>query len=171
LSFSSSGIGSGTHYAGERFKLAAKIDALHIPYKGTPEALNDAVGGRVQYTLSSVLPAVPLIKSGRLLAFAVTTPLRAVPLPDVPTVAELGLPDAECDGWYGAFVQSRTPRSIVMALSREIGRILDLPEVQEKIIALGATVKHSTPDVFDAMVSEEIVLRRKIFGASGAKAQ
>lgn len=170
LTFASAGIGSGTHYAGERFKLAAKIDAVHVPYKGTPEALNDTVGARVQYSMTSILPSVPLIKSGRLLALAVSTAHRAVPLPDVPTFAELGLPDAECDGWYGAFVQSRTPRSIVNALSREIARILELPEVQERIAAQGATVKHSMPEAFDTMVREEILLRRKIFGASGAKA-
>ncbi len=170
LSFSSSGIGSGNHFAEERFKLAAKIDALHVPYKGTPEALNDAVAGRVQYTMSTTLLAVPLIKSGRLVALAVTTPQRATPLPDVPTMSESGLPEAECDGWYGAFAQSRTPRSIVNALSQEIGRILELPEVQERVTALGVTVHHSTPEVFDKMVREEIVMRRKSFGASGAKA-
>jgi tripartite-type tricarboxylate transporter receptor subunit TctC len=171
FSFSSAGIGSGTHYGGERFKLAARIDAVHVPYKGTPEALNDTVGGRVQYSMTSILPSVPLIKSGRLLALAVSTPYRAAPLPDVPTFAELGLPDAECDGWYGVFVQPRTPRSIVNALSKEIARILELPDVQEKIAAQGARVKHSTPEAFDTMVRAEILLRRKIFGASGAKAE
>jgi tripartite-type tricarboxylate transporter receptor subunit TctC len=114
---------------------------------------------------------VPLIKSGRLAALAVTTSQRAVPLPDVPTLAEVGLPDAECDGWYGAFVQSRTPRSIVNALSKEIARILELRDVQEKIAAQGATIKHSTPEAFDKMVRAEILLRRKIFGAAGTKAE
>lgn len=123
-------------------------------------------------------PFVLIVAPGRgvkslkeLIALAVTTPQRAAPLPDVPAVAELGLPEAECDGWYGAFVQSKTPRSIVNALSLEIARILELADVQEKIIALGATINHSTPEAFDKMVRAEILLRRKIFGASGAKVE
>ena len=171
LSFSSAGIASGTHYGGERFKLAAKIDVVHVPYKGSPAALNDVIGGRVQFMVSSILPAVPLIKSGRVVALAVTTPQRAAPLPDVPTVGELGLPEAQCDGWYGVFAQSRTPRSIVNALSEEIGRILDLRQVQEKITALGAMAHRSTPEALDKMMREEIVLRGETFRASGAKVE
>jgi len=169
LSFSSAGIGSGTHYGGERFNLAAKIQAVHVPYKGTPESLNDIIAGRVQYSVASIVPAVPLIKSGRLTALAVSTSYRAAALPDVPTVAEIGVPDAECDGWYGVFVQRRTPPAITTALSREIGRVLGLPDIQEKIVAQGGQAKPSTPEAFDAYVRSEILTRRKVFSAAGVK--
>jgi tripartite-type tricarboxylate transporter receptor subunit TctC len=171
LSYSSAGIASGTHYGGERFKLAAKIDVVHVPYKGTPEALNDVVGGRVQYMVASILPAVPLLKSGRLVALAITTPQRAAALPDVATVAELGLPEAECDGWYGVFAQSKTPRSIVNVLSQEIGRIVELPQVEEKVAALGAVAHRSTPEGLDKIMRKEIKLRGETFRAAGAKVE
>jgi tripartite-type tricarboxylate transporter receptor subunit TctC len=171
LNFGSAGIGSGTHYAGERFKLAAKIDVVHVPYKGTPEAQNDTIAGRLQYMMTAVLPSAPLIKAGKLVALAVTTPQRVVSLPDVPSMVEVGLPDAECDGWYGAFAPAKTPHPIVNALSKEIGAILELPEIRDKIAAQGVTIKPSAPEVFDKMVREEILLRRKIFGASGTKVE
>jgi len=170
LSFSSAGIGSGTHYAGERFKLAAHLDTVHVPYKGTPEAINDTIAGRVQYSMASIVPVGPLVKSGRILALAVSTSQRAPTLPGVPTLIEAGLPDAECDGWYGVFVQSTTPQAIVTALSQEIARILELPDISEKVVAQGGAVKHSTPEAFDRMVRDEIALRRKIFSASRTKA-
>ncbi|HSQ05943.1 MAG TPA: tripartite tricarboxylate transporter substrate binding protein [Burkholderiales bacterium] len=171
LNFGSSGLGGGTHYAGERFRLAAKIDAVHVPYKGTPEAQNDTIAGRLQFMMTPVLSSVPLIRTGKLLALAVSTPQRAVSLSDVPTLAEVGLPDGESDGWYGAFAPAKTPDAIVNTLAREIDRILGLPEIRDKITAQGVVIKATPPDVFDRMVRDEILLRRKIFGASGAKVE
>ena len=167
--FGSSGIGSGTHFAGELFKLAAGINVVHVPYKGTPEAINDTIAGRIQYFISPVLPAMSLIKGGRLLALAVTTRERLALMPDLPTIAEAALPGFEYDGWYGIFAPAKTPRAVINTISQEVGRILLLPDVKERIESQGATPKPSTPAEFDKLVREEIVMRGKVFKASGAR--
>jgi tripartite-type tricarboxylate transporter receptor subunit TctC len=169
INFGSSGIGSGVHYAGELFKLKAHIDVVHVPYRGTPEVLTDVMTGRIQFMLTPVLPAMPLVKSGRLLALAVSTSDRLTMLPEVPTVAEAAIPGFHYEGWYGLIAPAKTPRPIITRLSRESGRILMLPEVAERILSQGATPKPTTPEQFDALVREEIVMRGKIFKAAGAK--
>ena len=169
LNFSSSGIGSGTHYAGELFKLAAGINVVHVPYRGTPEAINDVISGRIQFMTAPVLPAMSLVRSGRLIALAVTTRERMALLPDVPTIAEAALPGFEYDGWYGILAPARTPRTIVNKMATEVGRILRLPDVAERIASQGAVPKPSTPQEFDKLVREEIVMRGKIFKAAGAR--
>ena len=145
INFASSGIGSSTHYAGELFKLAAKLNVVHVPYRGTPEALTDTITGRIHYYLASVIVAIPPIREGRLLGLAVTTVQRAPLLPDVPTVAEAGLPGFDYDGWIGMLAPSATPRPIIDRLSRKVARILDLPEIRERIASLGGRVNSSTP--------------------------
>jgi len=169
LNFSSSGIGSGTHYAGELFKLAAGINVVHVPYRGTPEAINDVISGRIQFMTAPVLPVMSLVKSGRLLALAVTTRERMALLPELPTVAEAALPGFEYDGWYGIFTPAKTPRAVINKMATEVARILKLPDVAEKILNTGAVPKPSTPQEFDKLVREEIVMRRKVFKAAGVK--
>ena len=169
LNFSSSGIGSGTHYAGELFKLAAGINVVHVPYRGTPEAINDVISGRIQFMTAPVLPVMSLVKSGRLLALAVTTRERMGLLPELPTVAEAALPGFEYDGWYGIFTPAKTPRAVINKMATEVARILKLPDVAEKILNTGAVPKPSTPQEFDKLVREEIVMRRKVFKAAGVK--
>jgi len=171
INFGSSGIGSGTHFAGELFKLTARIDVVHVPYRGTPEALTDTMAGRVQFFLSPVLPSMALVKSGRVLALGVTTRDRLAMLPDVPTIAEAALPGFDYDGWYGLVAPARTPRAIINALSREVGRILRLPDVTERIASQGATPRPTTPEEFERFVRDDIVARSKVFKASGAKAE
>ncbi|MEO7728205.1 MAG: tripartite tricarboxylate transporter substrate binding protein [Burkholderiales bacterium] len=168
--FSSSGIGSGTHYAGELFKLAAHINVVHVPYRGTPEAINDVISGRIQFMVAPVLPAMSLVKGGRLLALGVTTRERLALLPDLPTIAEAALPGFEYDGWYGILMPSKTPRAIINKISVEVARILKLPDVADKILATGAVPKSSTPAEFDKLIRDEIVMRGKVFKAAGAKA-
>jgi len=170
LNFGSSGIGSGTHFAGESFKLAAGINVVHVPYKGTPEAINDTIAGRVQFMLAPVLPAMALVKSGRLLALAVTTRQRIALLPDVPSASEVALPAWDYDGWYGLLAPARTPRPIINRLSREVGRIVGLPDVADRIAATGAVPRTTTPEEFDKLVRDDIVARGKIFKAAGARA-
>ena len=171
LNFGSTGLGSGPHYGAALFNLTADINAVHVPYRGSPESLTDLMAGRVQYVLSPVLAASPLIKGGRLLALGVTTVQRAPALPEVPTIAEAGLAGFEYQGWYGLLAPGKTPRKIVNLLSKEIGRIVELPEVKERIASQGAIAKRSTPEEFDKLVHEEIKTRTRVWKAAGVKVE
>lgn len=169
INFASSGVGSGTHYTGELFKLAAKIDVVHVPFKGTPEALTDTMAGRVQYYLSPVMPALPLIRSGRLLALGVTTSERAPLLPDVPSLGEAALPGFQYDGWFGIWAPTKTPRRTIDKVAREVARILAFSDVKDRIVSQGATPKSSTPAELDRLVRSEVETRSKVLAASGAR--
>jgi len=171
LNFASTGLGSGPHYGAELFKLAAGIGAVHVPYRGSPETLTDVMSGRVHFVLSPVLAASPLVRSGRVVALGVTTPYRAQALPDVPTIAEAGLPGFVYQGWYGMLTPGKTPRKIVNLLSGEVGQILEMPEVRERIANQGAAALRSTPEAFDKLVHEEIVTRTKVWKAAGVKVE
>ena len=169
LNFGSSGIGSGTHYGGELFNLAAGIKAVHIPYKGTPEVITDTVTGRLHYAMSPLLAAVPQVRSGRLLMIGVTSPQRLAILPDVPTISEAALPGFDYQGWFGVLAPARVPQPVIAKLNAEIGRIIAMPETQERISRDGSTPKTSTPEAFEKLVREEIVTRKKVFQAAGVK--
>ena len=171
LNFASTGLGSGTHYGAALFNLAAGIKAEHIPYRGSPETLTDLMAGRVQYITSPVLAAAPLIQGGKVLALGVTTPYRAKALPDVPTIAEAGLPGFVYEGWYGMLAPGKTPRKIVNKLNAEVVRILAMPDVQEQISNRGAIAKSSSPEAFDALVHKEIETRRKVWKAAGVSVE
>ncbi|HZN24340.1 MAG TPA: tripartite tricarboxylate transporter substrate binding protein [Burkholderiales bacterium] len=169
LNFGSTGLGSGPHYGAALFNLTADINAVHVPYRGSPESLTDLMAGRVQYILSPVLAATPLVKGGRLLALGVTTAQRAPALPDVPTIAEAGLTGFEYQGWYGVLAPSRTPRGIIDRLATEIRAIIDMPDTKERIASQGAAAKSSTPDEFHKLVQDEIRTRMKVWKAAGVK--
>ncbi|HUP95079.1 MAG TPA: tripartite tricarboxylate transporter substrate binding protein [Burkholderiales bacterium] len=169
LTYGSAGIGSGTHFAAEFFNMTAGIKTVHVPYRGSPEALTDTMSGRIHYSMSPMLTAVPLIRSGRVFAIGVTSPQRVPALPDVPTIAEAALPGFAYEGWFGVLAPSRTPRALVTRLSHEIGRIIMLPENQERISRDGSTARASTPEQFEKLVRDEIVTRRKVFKAAGVK--
>lgn len=171
LTFGSGGIGTGNHYATELFNLTVGIKGVHVPYRGTADALTDSVAGRLHYFLSPVLPAVPMIKNKRLLALAVTTTQRLPPLPDVPTVAEAGVAGFGYVGWYGLLASRKTPRNIVNLLSREVGRILELPDVKERIANQGAAAQRSTPEELDKLIRDDIETRKKVWKAAGVKAE
>jgi len=171
LNFGSTGLGSGPHYGAELFMLAAGIGAVHVPYRGSPESLTDLMAGRVHFILSPVLAASPLVKGGRLLALGVTTTYRAQAMPDVPTIAEAGLPGFEYQGWYGMLAPGKTPRKIVNLLSAEVGGIIDLPETRERIANQGAAARRSTPEAFDKIVRDEIATRTKVWKAAGVKVE
>jgi len=127
------------------------------------------MAGRVQYLLSPVLSAVPLVRAGRLVALGVTTSERAPGLPEVPTIAEAGLAGFEYQGWYGILAPGKTPRRIVNQLAAEIARIIDSPEAKERIASQGAVAKTGTPEQFDKLVRDEIVTRIKVWKAAGVK--
>ena len=169
LSFGSAGTGSGTHMGGEQFKFAAGIDAVHIPYKGTPEALVDTMAGRIQYWFSPMGPAFSLIRDGRLLALAVTTAQRSPVLPEVPTTAEAGLPGFEHDAWYGIFAPGKTPRAIVAQVNGAMARVVGLSELKERMGSQGVVMKPSTPEEFRKLVASDIASMSKIVKAAGIR--
>ena len=171
LNFGSSGIGSGPHYGAELFNLTAGIKGVHVPYRGSPEVLNDMMAGRIDYFFSPILAASALIRSKRVVALGVTTSQRAPAMPDVPTIAEAGLPGFEYQGWYGILAPARTPRAIVNQLSAELARIVDMPDVKEHIGNQGASAKSSTPEAFDKLAKDEITTRMKVWKAAGVKAE
>ena len=162
INFATAGIGSGTHLNAEQFRFAAAIDVAHVPYKGPNEALLDTMTGRVQYPISPLVPALPLIREGSVLALAVTTAQRTPMLPDVPTVAEAALPGYEFQAWFGMFAPGATPREIVDPLSREVARIIQLPDVAKQMTSQGEMPRSSTPDEFARFVRAEIDKYKKI---------
>jgi len=155
LNFGSGGKGIQSHISGEMFKSAAGVDIVHVPYKGTVQAVGDLVAGQVQMVFSDMVPAMPHIRAGRLRALAVTTRERAAVLPDVPTMIEAGVPDYESGVWWAVLAPKGTPEAIVGRLNAELGRIVKLPDVQEKYANLGVSTEHSTPAyVLERMRSE-----------------
>jgi len=169
MSFGSAGVGSSTHFAGEQFKLAAGLNAVHVPYKGPPEALLDTMTGRIQYCLSPLLPAVPFITDKKLLPLAVTTAERSSMLRDVPTIAEAGVPDYEYQDWWGAFGPATTPPAVIDKVSKEIARVLELPDVRKQLLSQGAEARSSTPQEFAAFVRAKIEAARKVATAAGIR--
>jgi tripartite-type tricarboxylate transporter receptor subunit TctC len=146
LNFGSGGKGIQSHVSGEMFKSAAGVDIVHIPYKGTVQAVSDLVAGQVQLVFADMVPAMPHIKAGRLRALAVTTEQRSPVLPDVPTMIESGIAGYRAGVWWAVMAPKGTPEAIVNRLNAELGRIVNLPEVREKYASLGVSPEHSTPE-------------------------
>ena len=167
--FASSGNGTSQHLSGELFKSMSGTDMQHIPYKGSPPALQDVMGGQVTMTFDNITTAWPLAKSGKLRALAVTTATRSSIAPDVPTLAESGLPGFEVGSWQGVFAPAGTPPDIVRRLNTEIVRILGLPDVKEKLAGLGAELVGNTPEEFAVLVKAEVVKWADVVKKSGAK--
>ena len=169
LTFGSGGIGTSNHLAGEMFKSATSSDMLHVPYKGTPAAYTDLLAGRVSLMFDNIVAAMPQIKSGALKAIAVTSAQRAPSLPNVPTVAESGIPGFEAVSWIGALVPVGTPKTIVDQLHTDIVAVLRMPSVQEQLAQSGAIVVGNTQDQFAAWNRSEIAKWTKAVKDSGAK--
>ena len=169
FNFSSAGIGSGTQINGEMFKLAAGIDATHVAYKGAPEALNNVIAGSVQFNFSPVLVAAGQVRAGRVLALAVSTAARSPMFPDVPTVAEAGVPGFDYDQWYGLLASAKTPRPVINLVNKEVVRILNLPDMKERMLSQGATPKPTTPEQFDAFIRSEVKKFAAVIIAAGAR--
>jgi len=148
LTFGSSGTGAASHLAGELFKSMAGVDMLHVPYKGTGQAVKDLLGGQIDVMFAPGETVMPQVKAGRLRALAVTSARRASALPDLPTVAEAGVPGYEAIGWFGLLAPAATPRALVEKLSRDANAVLADREVRSKMLALGAEPSGDTPDEF-----------------------
>jgi tripartite-type tricarboxylate transporter receptor subunit TctC len=168
-SFASSGNGTSQHLSGELFKAQAGVDMQHIPYKGSPPALADVVGGQVAMTFDNITTAWPLAKGGKLKALAVTTAKRSSIAPEVPTLAEAGLPGYEIGSWQGVFAPAGTPPDIVRRLNAEIVKIINTPDVQKKLLDLGAEPVAHSADEFGAFVKNEVVKWADVVKKSGAK--
>ncbi len=169
MSFASAGVGSATHMNAEKFKVAAKIDVLHVPYKGTPEALNDVMGGRVDYFFSPVVSALSIVRDKRLQALAVGSPKRASVLPDVPTTEEAGYKGSSYNYWAGVLAPARTPPAAIERLNKELVAVLALPEVKERLAKIGADPSPTTPREFDELVARELVENGELVKAAGIK--
>jgi tripartite-type tricarboxylate transporter receptor subunit TctC len=169
LTFGSAGIGSATHMGGEQFKYVAGINVVHVPYRGTPEALIDTMTGRIQYWFSPMGPAVPFVADGRLLALAVTTAQRSPLFPAVPTVAEAALPGFDFDPWYAVLTAAKTPRPIVNQLNKEIDRVMSLADVKERMLFQGAVIKTTTPEEFAALLRADIATMSKVAKAANIR--
>ena len=170
LNFGSAGTGSGAHINAEQFRLAAGIAVNHVPYKGSPEAMTDTIAGRIQYFFAPLVPVMPFVKDGRLLALAVSTAQRSPVLADVPTIAEAALPGFEFDSWFGMLAPRATPRRTVDQISREVARILASPEIRQRMQNQGAVARASTPESFDAFIRSEVEKLGKVVVAAGARA-
>ena len=169
INFGSAGVGSGTHMTLEQFRLATGIKVAHVPYKGVPEVLTDTSTGRVHTSFAPIGNVLGMIKDGRLVPLAVSTSTRSPALPDVPALAEGAVPGLDWDQWYGMFAPAKTPRAIINQLSKEVARVLGLPEMKERISGRGSVPKPSTPEEFDAFVRAEVEKVSKVIRDGGIR--
>jgi tripartite-type tricarboxylate transporter receptor subunit TctC len=170
LNFSSAGVGSGSHFTAELFRSMAGVQVVHVPFKGIPEALTETMSGRVQFFMSPIANAVNLVKEGKLVALGVTSPARDPLVPEVPTIAEAGVPGFESELWFGLLTSSKTPRARIAQLNREITRILREPEVKRRWAPLGLEPIPSTPEQFDQRIASEIDVFTKLARVGNIKA-
>ena len=171
LTYASFGNGSSAHLAGELFRSMARIDILHIPYKGGAPAVSDLVGGQVSMMFNSLPAVVPQVKAGRLRGIAIASPQRANAAADVPTFAEAGLPGVEAGSWYGVFAPARTPEAVVVKLHSGIAAVLKLPDVQQRLTAEGAVAIGNSPEQFAAQIKGDIAKWGKVVQESGLQTE
>lgn len=169
LNFGSPGIGTPPHLAAELFKRAAGIDAVHIPYKGGGQEVSDLIAGHIDYAIEGLTVLLQYVQAGRLRPLAVTGPRRVASLPDVPTMAEAGVPGYEFQGWVGIAAPAATPKPIVAKLYREISTILATPEAREWFAAFGADPGADAPEVFAASIRAEHAKWGRVIRETGIK--
>jgi tripartite-type tricarboxylate transporter receptor subunit TctC len=171
LNFSSAGVGSGTHLNLEKLKLMAGIDVSHIPYKGTPEAIGDTIAGRVCCYFAPITAAVPHVKGGKAMALGVSSAKRSELLPDVPTIAEAGVPGFEYNLWVGLWGPPGLPKDIADKINKDVNRALASPDLKGQLSKLGAEPMHMTSAEFTQFVRKEIDESQRIIKAAGIKPQ
>jgi tripartite-type tricarboxylate transporter receptor subunit TctC len=169
VNYASAGAGNSSHLNGERFRMAAGIEAVHLPFKGAPEALTEVMAGRADFYFSPLVNALPLLREGRLQALAVSGSTRASALPDVPTTVEAGYPNSEYNFWAGVFAPAKTPADIRAKLHAEIAKALQHPAVRDKLTNLGADPMPLTSAQFEALVRREIEDNTRLVKAVGIK--
>ena len=169
LNYASAGSGTPGHLGMELFKTLTRTQIVHVPYKGGAPAVADTVGGQVMIDLAVVPDALPFVKAGRLRALGVSTLKRSLIVPQIPTIAEAGVPGYEVIGWYGFLAPAGTPRDIVTKLNQEIVRTLHLPDIKERLVGLGFEVAGNSPEEFAAWMKSERTKWAKVIQDSGAK--
>jgi tripartite-type tricarboxylate transporter receptor subunit TctC len=167
INYAAAGIGTPPHLTTERFRLAAQFEGQLVPFKGAPEALTEVLTGRVDFYFCPIIPAMPFIRDGKLLALAVSSSKRATALPDVPTTVETGFPDSDFDFWIGMVVPKKTPRDIVARIHHETVNGLADPSVKDKLAKLGVEPLIMTPDDFDARIAREAPIAMTLAKAAG----
>jgi tripartite-type tricarboxylate transporter receptor subunit TctC len=170
INYASTGIGTGSHLAAELFRLQAQVNIVHVPYQGSAQALTDLIAGRVQIFFNNALSAMPQVRSGKLRALAVTGPVRLAIAPEVPTVAESGLPGFETETWYGMLAPAGTPPALISRLHADVVKVIHLPEVQERFTGEATRAIGNTPGQFRAYILAESTKWQKVLAASGIRA-
>jgi tripartite-type tricarboxylate transporter receptor subunit TctC len=170
FNYASVGVGSATHFSVERLRLSAGFEAVHIPFKGGPEALTEVIAGRVEFYFCPINTALPFVREGKLLALAVNSPIRAAALPDVPTTIEAGYPNSDYAVWLGMLAPAKTPREIVDKLNRETIKALQMPMIKEKLAKAGIEPMIMTPAEFNTRIKADIVTNGALAKAAGIKA-
>lgn len=171
LTYATAGTGSGTHMNAEKFKLAAGIDTVHVPYKGTPEALGDTMNGRTDIYFCPVIAALPMIRDNRVVALANGSPRRSSVLPDLPTTEEQGFKDSGYNFWVGLFAPAGTPPAVIARLNAEVKKALDSPEVKERLAAQGSDASPTSPAHLDKIVASEVRENGELAKKAGIKLQ
>jgi tripartite-type tricarboxylate transporter receptor subunit TctC len=169
LNFASAGNGGPTHLTGELLKTSAGIDIVHVPYKGNAAALLDLTAGRVQMMFSNMLTSMPHVRAGKLRAIGISSAKRSPQAPELPTIAESGLPGFSAVPWYGVLGPAAMPRPMVNKLNAEIARAVAEPDMNQRFVAQGIDLQSSTPEQFGALIKSELVKWRKVVRDSGAK--
>ena len=171
LNYATAGTGSAAHISAEKFRMAAGIDAVHVPLKGSPESVTETMGGRTHFTWTPLTTAIGQIRGGQLLALAVSTGKRSAALPEVPTIAEAGFPRGEFNFWVGMLAPAHTPPELLGRLNSEIQKALAAADMQERLAKLGAEPMTMSPQQFDAFLKEEYAVLGEVMRAAGVKAQ
>jgi len=171
INFSSAGVGSGTHFAGEIFKAMAAIDVVHVPLKGIPEALTEVLAGRVQFFMAPIANSVAQVKDGRLVGLGVSSLARDALLPEVPTISEAGVAGYQSELWFGLLAPAATPQPVQARLNDEIARILRDADTRARWAPIGIEPRPSTPQEFDRLIRDEIATFTRIARAAAIKAE
>jgi tripartite-type tricarboxylate transporter receptor subunit TctC len=167
LAYGSTGGGAASHLSAELFKAMSGTDMLHVPYKGVGNAVSDLLGGHVQLMIAPPQAVMPQVKAGSLRALAVTSPRRMPSAPDIPTISEAGVPGYESVGWFGLVAPAGVPRNVIDKLNAEVLRILQLPEVRERLLDLGAEPARTTPEEFADFIRRDNAKWAKVIKERG----
>ena len=171
ITYGSAGIGSGGHFNAELFRIAANIEVLHIPYKGGVEAINDTAAGRLSFTFNTLTLALPFIRDGRVRVLGVSSSRRSKLLPELPTIAESGVPGFEFTFWNGLWAPAGTPAPVVEKIAHDLAAVMASPDVRERLARLGAENVTMNPAAFGRFVRDEIDNAERVARISGIKAQ